>query len=172
MGYGHYLSLRGTPYLVSNEHVVRQVGGMSPRHLPGRPMTYVLCNNPIQTAPRPVDVSLMRLDVEPQSPNREVVIARVSILDIVPRHTNCCIWLGFPGSTAKRHDPITELIRAAPCWRSSRDAGIPMLTQEILACSSTHREFESDKHVALHYPSRALKNLAGRAAEYFRTQKV
>jgi len=138
MGTGNYLSLRGTPYLVSNEHVVRQAVGC---HLGiCRPTDdYVLCNKPDtdrSQASRRIPHEVGCRTAKPKPRGRRLLA--VSILDIVPRHTNCCL-ARIPGSRQEtRSDYRTEY---APhlVWRSSRDAGNSDVNSRSLACSSTHR---------------------------------
>jgi len=164
-GTGNYLSLRGTPYLVSNEHVVRQAVGCHLGHLPGRPMITFL-QQPDTDRSQASRRIPHEVGCRTAKPKREVVdCSRLDLRYRAAPH-ELLFWLGFPGSTAKRHDPITELNTRRTLFGAPLETpGIPMLTQEVLLAALPIEEFDPDKHVALHYPSRALKNLAGRAAD-------
>lgn len=106
---GNYMKFRGVPYLLTNEHVVDQAAGQHLAHLPGPTDDYILCNNPIQTIDWPADIALLRLVVEPNGYTPEVVPASRLDTRFSPADSELLFWLGFPGSTAARHEPITEL---------------------------------------------------------------
>jgi hypothetical protein len=51
----------------------------------------------------------MRLDVEPSGLERKSIAASQLDREYVPTKNELLFWLGFPGSKAMRHEPVTEL---------------------------------------------------------------
>ena len=161
LGTGNYLKFGSTIYLLTNEHVASKVTEAHLAHLPGPADDYVACNNPIQAVGWPIDVALMRLDIEPQGGRREPLPA--SRLDRVyaPVTNELMFWLGFPGSKASRHEAITESNIRHTWFGQLVTPACPFLVQESPVPTTDLPCFDPEKHVALHYPSAAIRNAGG-----------
>lgn len=157
LGTGNYVKFGSTSYLLTNEHVASKVPEAHLAHLPGPSDDYVACNNPIQAVGWPIDVALMRLDIEPHGNGRETV--PVSRLDRVysPVQNELMFWLGFPGSKASRHEAITERNIRHTWFGQLETPACPILVQEAPIPTTDVRGFDAEKHVALHYPSAAIR---------------
>jgi len=160
-GTGSYLSLRGEPYLLTNEHVVAEAVGFHLAHLPGPTNDYCLCNTTILTDAWPIDVALTRLPKAPGGLGREVLPASIFDRSFAPVEGELLFWLGFPGSKASRHEPITEAnIHYSWFGKPLEVSGVPMLTQ-LFPATPVLLGFDPEKHVVLHYPSFAQSSAGG-----------
>lgn len=162
---GNYLTLRGLPYLQTNEHVIREALGSDLGHLPGPTDDYVLCNNEWLTLTWPTDIALMRLSALPTSPSRDSVPASRLGVRYAPVPQELLFWIGFPGSTAKRHEPLTEQNIRHTWFGSLETVGNPVLTQELPTVPTGLYRFDTEKHVALHYPAAALRTAGEQAVD-------
>jgi Protein of unknown function (DUF2934) len=154
---GNYLTLRDVPYLLTNEHVVGEAVGYDLAHLPGPTDDYVLCNNAWLAAAWPMDIALMRLGQAPAGPDRDSVSACRLGVRYSPVPQELLFWIGFPGSTAKRHDAITELNTRRSWFGSLVTPANPVLTQELPVAPTGLPRFDANRHVALYYPAAALR---------------
>lgn len=75
-----------------------------------------------------------------------------------PVESELLFWLGFPGSTAKRHELVTEWNTRYSWFGHLETVGIPMLTQQVQLLMLGLPYFDAEKHVLLHYPSSAIRN--------------
>jgi hypothetical protein len=100
---GNYLTLRGLPYLQTNEHVIREALGSDLGHLPGPTDDYVLCNNEWLALTWPTDIAVMRLSAPPFDKGSPTIlrtfteISRV-VPETVVRNTSAGITLTREGS--------------------------------------------------------------------------
>ena len=154
---GNYLSLRSSTYLQTNEHVVRGAMGCDLAHLPGPTDDYVLCNQEWHTVPWPTDLAWMKLRAVPAGPSRDSVPASRLGIRYAPVPQELLFWIGFPGSTAKRHDPVTERNIRRTWFGSLETPASPVSTQELPTAPTNLRLFDQERHVALHYPAAALR---------------
>src|SRR5713101_1375719 len=104
----NYLSLRNSLYLLTNEHVIYDALGCDLAHLPGPTDDYVLCNNAWLAVTWPTDIALMRLSGLPARPSLASVPACRLGSRYAPVPQELLFWIGIPGSTAKRREPLTE----------------------------------------------------------------
>jgi hypothetical protein len=131
-GTGNYIYLRGAPYLLTNAHVVEDAVGSHLAHLPGPTDDYVGCYNAFLADPWPVDMAIMKLGAEWNRANRTAVPTSALADKYEPAKGELLFWLGFPGSTAIRHEPITDLNRRYTWFgRPLQNAGVPILTQAM-----------------------------------------
>jgi hypothetical protein len=154
---GNYLKLRGSAYLVTNCHVVKEAVGWHLAHLPGPSDEYVACTNAIITDDWPIDVAMMRLTVPPQGENRDVLSPQRLAPFYSPGANELLFWMGFPGSKAERREPVTGLNIRHTWFGELETPAIPFLTQEFPATTPYQRHFDPDKHVLLHFPSKAMQ---------------
>jgi hypothetical protein len=162
---GNYLTLRGLPYLQTNEHVIEEALGCDLAHLPGPTDDYVLCNQEWLTVTWPTDIALMKLSALPAAPSRESVSASRLGARYAPVPQELFFWVGFPGSTTKRREPLTERNIRRTWFGSLETPGTPVLTQELPAVPLGLNDFDPEKHVALHYPAAALRTAGEPAAD-------
>jgi len=156
LGTGNYVSLRGRPYLLTNEHVVREALGFHIAHLPGPTDDYILCNRPFLAERWPIDVALTRVGFVHQ---RSVVPAAHLDCTYTPVTHELLFWLGFPGSKATRHEAVTELNTRYTWFGGPLEIpGIRVLSQQVPFPTPGLREYDADKHVVVHYPARASRN--------------
>jgi len=155
---GNYVCLRHAPYLLTNAHVVEEAVGSHLAHLPGPTDDYVGCYNAFLADPWPVDMALMRLGGEWSRANRTAIPASSLAHQYEPARHELLFWLGFPGSTATRHEPITDLNRRYTWFgRPLQNAGVPILTQAVEGPAPNLPAYDIRFHVALHYPASAIQ---------------
>lgn len=157
LGSGTYLAIRGAPYLITADHVVEESKGRYLAHLLDPDENYVSIGRYVQRASWPVDVALVRVPWLADSENRKAL--STSCLDIVfnPVDNELLFWLGFPGSTAGRHDPITEPKRRYSHFGTLHTVGVPMIVQVPREVGIDSPDFLSAMHVAVHYPTAAVR---------------
>ena len=108
-GTGNYIALGSSTYLLTNAHVVEEAEGVGRLgHLPGPTDDYVAFANPLFCAPWPVDLAVTRLD---RKPARAIIPAAKLGANYAPAPSELMFWIGYPGSKATRHEPITDLNR-------------------------------------------------------------
>jgi hypothetical protein len=156
-GTGNYLSLRGVPCLLTNEHVVADAVGSHLAHLPGPTDDYVLCNTPIFTDRWPVDAAVTRLQQNPAGPQRDMISVAHFDREFSPAESELLFWLGFPGSTAFRGEPLTKQNIHYSWFGELQYPGIPVLTQLFPAPIPALEGYDATKHVVLHYPAKATR---------------
>ena len=158
-GTGNYVVLRQAIYLLTADHVVGCAVGSHLAHLPGPTDDYVACYNAFLTGPWPLDIALMRLGNEWNRTTRTAIPASRFAYRYEPADEELLFWLGFPGSTARRHEPVTDLNRRYNWFGGPLEsAGVPMLTQAVAASLPNLKFYDPEKHVALHYPAKAIQH--------------
>jgi hypothetical protein len=158
-GTGNYVWLRDAPYLLTNAHVVEDAVGSHLAHLPGPTDDYVGCYNAFLADPWPIDTALMRLGDEWSRTTRAAIPASNLANRYEPAQHELLFWIGFPGSTATRHEPVTDLNRRYTWFGSPlKSPGFPMLTQAVEESVPNLPGYDPCFHVALHYPAKALQH--------------
>jgi hypothetical protein len=155
-GTGNYLELNGAPYLLTNEHVAVKAIDEYIAHLPGPTDDYVLCNSSFEAWPHPYDIALSQLHVPPSSAKHKLVT--VAQLDPIynPVAGELLFWLGYPGSTAVRTEPITPLNARYSWFNHLATPGIPVLSQQLQAWpTGLPSDFRPSEHAIVHYPTHA-----------------
>ena len=87
-----------------------------------------------------------------------------SVLDdrCLPVDKELLFFLGFPGSTATRHEPATELNKRYTWFgQPLATLGVPMLAQVIREPIGSPLKYDPHYHVAVHFPARALRHAGG-----------
>lgn len=157
LGTGAYLALGQVPYLLTNEHVVTEGEYGELAHLPGPTDDYIRCPSGRKTEGWPIDLALVRLDCPPSVASRGQISAEMLDSSFAPAECELLFWLGFPGSTAKRHEPLTEANTRYSWFGYLETPGIPMLTQQFPFPTEDLPYFDPLRHTALHYPSEASR---------------
>jgi hypothetical protein len=153
------MNLCQEPYLLTNEHVVREGTDGDLAHLPGPTDDYVRCPTDVKADPWPVDIAIMRLKNRREGSVHDQIPAVWLDQNFAPAEHELLFWLGFPGSTAKRHEPVTEINTRYSWFGYLETPGIPMLTQQFPFPTPDLLGFDAEKHVAVHYPSEAMRTL-------------
>jgi hypothetical protein len=74
-----------------------------------------------------------------------------------PAESELLFWLGFPGSTAFRGEPLTKQNIHYSWFGELQYPGIPVLTQLFPAPIPALEGYDATKHVVLHYPAKATR---------------
>jgi hypothetical protein len=156
---GNYVRLNSSAYLLTNEPVIRKAIGFHLAHLPGPTDDYIGCADAILTAGWPIDLALMRLWNEPAGSTRGVLASPYLERSYSPAPCELMFWLGYPGSTAERHEPVTPQKTRYSWFGSLETPAVPCLMQEVQNTPLELEGFDPDIHVALHYPSHAITTL-------------
>lgn len=157
-GTGNYVQLTGATHLLTNAHVFEDADGRTLGHLPvpGRDFVSIPHAN---LATWPIDAGLARLDPAcPLSPGAVVTPAEFD-QSFAPADGELLFWLGYPGSTATRHEPISDSRRRANWFDGPIESlAVPYVTQQVRGPSPPVPSFQPSDHVLLHYPARAVRS--------------
>ena len=165
LGTGNYVLLRDSAYLLTNEHVIRQTAGAQVTHMPGPTDRYVACRAAFLSVGWPLDVALMRLGDEWTQATKSAIPAYLLDESFSPVQHELLFWLGFPGSTASRHDPVTQGNRRYSWFGELESHGVPMLTQLYPNPPTGLKDYDPGKHVVVHFPARAVRVSGGAEEE-------
>ena len=165
LGTGNYLLLRGSTYVLTNEHVIKKGAGAPMGHLPGPTDDYVACRDVFRSAGWPLDLALMRLGDEWRDATKSTIPATRLDESFSPVQRELLFWLGFPGSTATRHEPVTKHNIRYSWFGELESRGVPMLTQLFPNPPKELKGYDSGKHVVVHFPARAAQNVDGSEEE-------
>ncbi len=155
-GTGNYLSIGKQRFIVTAGHVVEDAEGVHLCHLPGPTDAFVLCPSLMLVDPWPVDAALGKLGAEWGTASKEAIPKSWIARRLNPVPDELFFFMGFPGSTAARNEPITDLNRrynwgggllTSPC--------VPFVMQAPRERLPALEDYEPTKHVALHYPAKA-----------------
>lgn len=165
LGTGNYLNLRGSPYILTNDHVIQEAVGSHLAHLPGVDESYVGLGSAILTAPWPEDVALARLWHDLEGTTRATLSAASLDDQYSPAAGEFLFFVGFPGSTAGREQEVTRMNTRAVNFGALRSVGVPLLTQETQPQPIGLKSFDSTHHVAIDFPYATPKEAGGRPVE-------
>ncbi len=155
---GNYVQFHGVPYLLTNEHVFDEAVGGHLSHFPGSTEYYVLLNSTVLADPWPVDVALTRVELGRGGAEKEPVPASFFDERYQPVTSELLLWIGFPGSEARRNELVTDFNRHCTWFGTPLDPpGFPMLMQQVPSSPSNLRAYDAEKHIIIHYPAKALK---------------
>lgn len=158
-GTGNYVRLFESAFLVTNEHVARAGRKHHLAHLPVWNDNFRECTNPMAIERWPVDTAITRLGNNVAGPNRAVMptskIARV----FAPADGELLFWIGYPGSTAGRHDPVTLFNLRKSIFGILPTVGTPFLIQQWREALPALPCFDPKFHFLIYYPTMAIENL-------------
>jgi hypothetical protein len=157
LGTGNYILLRDSAYLLTNAHVVREAVGAHLGHLPGPTEDYIGCHNPIQVTDWPFDLALMQLGNEWANATKSAIASSRFDESFSPVEHELVFWLGFPGSTALRHDPVTERNTRYSWFGTLETQGVPVLSQVMPNPPEDLLGYDAGRHAVVHFPARALR---------------
>lgn len=139
-GTGNYVHFHGADYVLTNAHVIEQAVGGHLGHLPGPTNDFARLGPDYLVAGWPLDVALTRL-VRGFDPGVRVAVPATQFdLSYSAVENELLFVLGFPGSTATRHEPLTDF-KTRYTWFGGpmTNAGVPVLTTEFTVCCQTCR---------------------------------
>jgi hypothetical protein len=166
LGTGSYFAFGGLPYLITAEHVVAEAGGATIVHLPIPDDYYVALTNHFQRSPWPIDTAITRLSTWPdRSFARQALSTGCFDVCYKPAPRELFFWVGFPGSTAGRHEPLTELRIRRSLFGSLPSSGLPILSQSSEIQEFNRPYFDSGRHFLLCYPTTAISKAGGPEVE-------
>ena len=146
--------------LLTAEHVCTQVpDGGRLAYLPSPGKNYVAVVSAPELAPWPVDAAAV--DLPQMSDTSQILAVRPGSIEerFSAEEGELLFWIGFPGYTLERHDPLTESRRRKTWFGELSTVGLPMLSQAVRGWDGDHKDFDREKHVALYYPSAAKKTI-------------
>jgi hypothetical protein len=157
-GTGNYVSLDGATYLLTNEHVAAK-GTEGLAHLPGPTDDYIALLGAWQCATFPVDAGWLRLHSAGSVAARPCVEASMFDERCHPVEHELLFWLGYPGSRAQRHEPVTESNTRYNWFDGPLETpAVPMLTVASQETPDWLGIFDPEVHVAVHYPGTAWRS--------------
>lgn len=161
LGTGNYVLLEEGRGLVTNRHVVEEVHGSAHlAHLPVPGECYVACRT-FMTEPWPIDLAVGALPPEAVGSDRFIITAREFDENCSPVDGEFLFFLGFPGTTAGFHDPITQSNTRYSWFGTLESLGVPMLTQALVDVPPNLSGYQDSMHIAIHLPATAPKVLGG-----------
>lgn len=159
VGSGGYFEGADDTWLLTANHVVEEAAKLGVlAHLPNSGDNYSGINGQWMQAKWPVDAATVRVEViSPSSSKKAIPKCRVSEQYSSAIKSELLFWIGFPGTTANRNDPVgPDKVRTS--WFNQLDTpGLPFLSQAIQDYCLTHGAFDSNKHIAICYPSSAKR---------------
>jgi len=157
-GTGNYVKLFGEGYLLTNAHVFTEASCVSLGHLPLPDADYVRLPR-ADLSLWPVDLGLSLLDADCLHQPSRFVLPREFDARFDPVDDELLFWVGYPGTTATRHEPVTELKRRANWFDGPIETpAVPFAMQVPREPLPALQGFDADAHVAVHYPARANRS--------------
>jgi hypothetical protein len=158
-GTGSYFAFLGRAYVLTNAHVA-QPGAAYLAHLLGPTDDYVGFTRQWKLERWPVDVALNQIGAIEGDANGPVITPANMDVRYGPIQHELLFWLGYPGSTAIRHEPVTDLnVRYNWFGGPLESRAVPILVQAVPDNLGPLDSFDVSIHVALHYPSSALQKV-------------
>lgn len=156
-GTGTYVTFpSGHTVVLTNEHVARRIRhDMHLSHLPIPGENYELLPE-FRVWEAPMDFAACFITHDRLASNRIVISSDVLDQSCNPEPQELLYWYGFPGSTALRHDPISEQNTRYSWFNELHVGGLSMVSQQVPEWpDELPDECLHDHHIAVHYPSQA-----------------
>jgi Protein of unknown function (DUF2934) len=163
LGSGTYLNLRGAPYLVTAEHVVAEARNGIISHLPVPGGYYVALTNQFQRSVWPIDMAMTRVPSSHfAASNKQALNAQCFDDRFQPVDKEVLFFIGFPGSSASRHEPLTESRIRKSYFGQLQINALPLLVQSPPKNFSFNSPvFNSTQHFLLGYPATGISKVGG-----------
>ncbi len=166
LGTGNYVRLGRSSYLLTNAHVAqKRAYNYHLAHLPIWNDHYRPIANPLAAEHWPIDVAIARLESDPPSSGRSVLPSNRLARHFAPVDREMLFWLGYPGSMAGRHDPVTASNARRSLFGLLHVPGVPVLTVAWEGQTPSLQAFDAKCHVILHYPATASESESALAVE-------
>ena len=158
-GTGSYIYLpSGETVLLTNEHVARKVLEEHLSHLPVYGAHYEFLPE-FKVKPHPEDLAVCSIPSGLLGDKRRPLSTDALDACFEPVYAELLYWLGFPGTTASRHDVISEHKTRYSWFGELQTVGIPMLTQQLQNFpEGLPQSFDSRYHTFVDYPTMAKRN--------------
>ena len=158
-GTGSYMCLPSSEtVLLTNEHVARKVLEEHLSHLPACGAYYELLPE-FRVKPHPEDLAVCSIPSGRLGVKRRPLSTDTLDACFEPIDNEVLYWLGFPGTTASRHDAISENKTRYSWFGELQIVGMPMLTQQLQNWpEGLPQNFDSIYHTLVHYPAMAKRN--------------
>ncbi len=154
-GTGNYVQLLGEGYLLTNSHVFTEASDVSLGHLPVPDADFVHLAR-ADLSLWPVDLGLSLLDADRALHPSSFVVPREFDARFDPVADELLFWVGYPGTKALRHEPVTELKRRANWFDGPIEMpAVPFASQVPQEAPPALQGFDANVHVAVHYPAKA-----------------
>jgi len=155
---GNFVQLRNAIYLLTNAHVFSQASDQTIAYLPSSEGDYVAISR-ADLAPWPTDLGLSRLDLTAAPSPSTFVEPHQFDCKYAPAESELLFWVGYPGSTAERHEFISDLRRRTNWFDASIESpAVPFLSQEVQDLIPSLGVFRPTEHVVVHYPAQAMRS--------------
>lgn len=158
LGTGNYVLIDGDFAIITNEHVIVEAESRHIGHLPGPSDDYVGCGPKFITDPWPIDLAIAQVGGKGPSADRRAITEDEFCTRFAPADDELLFFLGFPGSTATRREPVTQSNIRYSWFGKLESVGVPILTTVALVDAATLQAFDADRHVAIHFPTRAQRS--------------
>lgn len=155
---GTYVALpSGTTVLLTNEHVARRVQSEHLAHLPSQGANYELLKE-FRVSSAPEDLAVSYVSIERLGSDRIVLSYNSLDASFAPLPNELLYWHGFPGTTALRHEPVTEGKTRYSWFGELQTVGLSMLSQQVPNWpDNLPAAYNPDYHVLVHYPAEAVR---------------
>lgn len=157
LGTGNYIEFEGNAFLMTNCHVVEAAIGANLGHLPNHHDEYVAVNTAI-TAPWPIDLAVAPISKSLLGDSQSAIPLERFDQYFRPVQGEWLFFLGFPGTTATRHQPQLPSNTRVSWFGSLPTIGIPIVTQQVEQLPPGLPHYDATTHVAVHFPASAPKS--------------
>jgi hypothetical protein len=156
LGTGSFFRFFGQNYVLTAEHVARNGAGGIIQHLPG-PHDRFSTTGAFMTERMPFDLALAKATSLVSLPPRALDSQYAPVDD-----TELFFFLGFPGSTARRMEPITEANIRREYFGTFPTEGLPFIAQAVRPAERPG--YDPMVHAAFKYPALATHQSGARRA--------
>jgi hypothetical protein len=149
-------------HLLTNNHVVSNSEAHLICHLPSQNQEYVVVKSPFHSWPEPIDFACAPINLNVLPAEKDCLCLDQFDERYHPVDHELLFFLGFPGTTLSRWDPVNENKTLYSWGNELAVPGYPFLSQAVdgvleMAPSRFNEEF----HELIHYPSKARREPSG-----------
>lgn len=160
-GTGTYISGASNNWIITACHVVEDVpptGCMA--HLPSKGGNYIKCGAAQEVKKYPIDAAIVNITKSEDGENYpKNIIPRGRVANFFAPVTDEILFLsGFPGFFANRSEAATPERQKITRFGELTLTNHSFCTQIFRDSTISHEAFDSDFHVAIHYPEKAIKS--------------
>lgn len=163
-GTGSYVCIEpgGGAHLLTNEHVAVKANHEILAHLPRPGAEYERIISAFRSWQEPIDVACAPIDWRRLSAERDCLAMDQFDASYRPVADELLFWIGYPGTTLRRHDPVTaNSVRYS--WGGELSIpGVPMVSQALRGTPEPPPDrFDPCFHQLIHYPNTAKQVVGG-----------
>jgi hypothetical protein len=157
-GTGNYVAVDDRIFLVTNEHVAVDAGKDHLAHLV-RGDEYVRIADEFDVRPWPLDIAATQLAALNAPPKDQCIVPEQFDRLYAPVEHELLFWIGYPGTTAKRNEPVTPLNVRYSWFGSLEIPAVPVLSQEAPHWpEGLPSSIIEGAHIVIHYPELAVRS--------------